>query len=186
MELVPHSVSSRREFTDWWRDQTARHQTGRKPNRFFRSEYQAGHLAIDDRECRPSSVSGIDLGFFCVVPANKERLLSVPVLEIAVVGIRGVSVDLRLLFTTDVMIRDRKQWRPSWLVHETLPRCDMIDGVARRTTKGVRIEFLKSKPRVLAFTTWPTGDELTGAEDILHQAAMRAFQQFTISGKNAK
>ena len=157
-------------------DQTARHQAGRKPNRFFRSEYQTRHLSIDDGERHPSSVLGIDVGLFGVVPANKERLLSVPVLEIAVVGIRVVSVDLRRFFTADVMIRDRKQWRPAWLVHEALPRFDVVDGAACRTAKAVRVNFLKPKTNVLSFASRPTGDELTGAEDVLHQAAMRAIQ----------
>lgn len=147
------------------RHRTDRQQTGREPDGFVRSEDQAWNLSVDDWECRPSSVPGIDLGLFGVTPKNEQRLLPVLVLEVAVVGVGFVSVDHRRFFAADVMIRDRKQWRPSWLVHEALPRCDMIDRVARRTTKGVRIEFLKSKPRVLAFATRPTGDELTGAED---------------------
>ena len=91
------------------RDRTARQQASREPDGFFRSEHQAWNLPIDDRECHPSSVPGIDLGLIGVVPAIKQRLLSLPVLEIAVVAIRVVSVDLRRFFTADVMIRDRKQ-----------------------------------------------------------------------------
>ena len=95
------------------RVQTARHQAGREPDGFVRSEHQARHSSVDDRKRCPASVPAIDLGLIGVMPANKERLLSVTVLEIAVVGIRVVAVDLRRFFTADVMIRDRKQWRPA-------------------------------------------------------------------------